>query len=174
MKMSQREKTLFLLTIIVVLVAFVLLPLASQWSLRQTQIKNLQTKVLEGQQLVKRDTAIRSHWSEMQSNALSANTSVAEQQFLKALDGWSRDAGTELTSIIPQWKNDSTNYLMLDCRVEAAGDLGSLSRLLYAVERGSLAVKLDSLELAARDASGQQMTLALEINGLALVNHDKK
>ena len=154
--------------------AFVLMPLANQWSARQTVIKNLRVKVAEGQQLVKREDAIRSHWDDMQKNALSANTSAAEQQFLKALDGWSRDAGTELTSIIPQWKNDATNYLTLACRVEAAGDMGSLSKLLYDVESGPLAVKLDSVELAARDATGQTMTLALEINGLALVTNGKK
>lgn len=178
MKPKNREQFLMLLTIAVivlfVVVNFVLTPLAGWWSARQKQIHELQAKVRDGNSLVKREETIRSHWSEMQSNALPADTSAAEQQFLKTLDGWSRDAGTELTSIIPQWKSDSTNYLTLACRVEAAGDMGSLSRLLYDVEKGPVAVKLDSLELSARDATGQQMTVALEINGLALVANGKK
>lgn len=178
MKIENRQQFLVAVTIAVgglaLAINFILFPLGDWWSSRQTQIKNLRTQVSEGQQLVKRETGIRSRWSEMQSNALAANTSQAEQQFLKALDGWSREAGAEVTSIMPQWKNESTNFLTLACRVEAAGDLASLSKLLNAVERGPLAVKLDSIELTARDASGQLMTLALELNGLALQISDKK
>ena len=71
---------------------------------------------------------------------------------------------------MPQWKNDATNYSTLDCRVEAAGDLGALSQFLYYVERGPTALKIDSVELSGHDATGQQLTLALQINGLALLN----
>ena len=140
----------------------------------QAQIKALQKQVSEGQQLIKRETSIRNRWNWMQANALPANPSQAEQRFLKALDGWSREAGTELTSIMPQWKSDSTNYLTLACRVESAGDLATLSKFLYALEKGPMALKVDSVELTARDTIGQQMTLSLEINGLALVARDKK
>lgn len=174
MKLNKREMTLVLLTAAAMAAAFILMPLAGQWSARQTQIKDLRAKVLAGQTLVNHENILRSRWGEMRTNALAANTSQAEQQFLKALDGWAHDAGAEVTSILPQWKNDSTNYLTLACRVEAAGDLGSLSKFLYAVERGPLAVKLDSIELTARDASGQLMTLALELNGLALQTNGKK
>jgi hypothetical protein len=75
---------------------------------------------------------------------------------------------------MPQWKNESTNYLTLACRVETAGDIGTLSKFLYELERGPLALKLDSVELGSRDAAGQQMTLGLEINGLALLPRNQK
>ena len=58
--------------------------------------------------------------------------------------------------------------------METAGNLGTLSRFLYDLERGPLALRLDSLELTARDKEGQQMTLSTEINGLALVQPEKK
>ena len=178
MKIENRQQFLVALTIgavaLFVAVNFIAQPLGDWWSARQLQIKNLRSQVDEGQKLVKREAILRASWSDMQSNSLAANPSQAEQQFLKALDGWSRDAGTEITSIMPQWKSDSTNYLTLACRVEAAGDLGALTRLLGAVERGPLAVKLDSVELTARDATGQLLTLALELNGLALQAGAKK
>jgi hypothetical protein len=59
--------------------------------------------------------------------------------------------------------------MTLACRVEAAGSLGTLSRFLYEVEKGSLALRLDTVELNAHDNAGQQLTLGLEVNGLALV-----
>jgi hypothetical protein len=124
--------------------------------------------------MIQREAIIRGRWNGMRTNALPASPSLAEQQVLKALDAWSRDSGAEITSITPQWKNTSTNYLTLDCRVETAGTLDALSRFLYAVEKGQMALKIDSLELSAHDNTGQQLTLGLEINGLALTSEGKK
>ena len=123
--------------------------------------------------MIKREPGIRSQWAEMSANTLPANTSLAEQQLFKAFDNWSRDSGAEITSIMPQWKNDSTNYLTLDCRVEAAGDLGTLSQFIYDIEKGPMALRLDSVELSARDPTGQQLTLGLQISGLALLTNIK-
>jgi len=134
----------------------------------------LRTKVTEGGQLIKREAGIRSRWAEMQANALPANTSLAEQKLLTAVDSWSRSSGAEVTSLMPQWKNESTNYMTLNCRVETSGNLGTLSQFLYDLERGPMALRLTSLELTARDKEGQQMTLSTEINGLALLPSDKK
>ena len=178
MKIKYRQEFLVALTIGVVVlfvgVNWILSPLGGWWSARQGQIKQLRETVKEGRNLIKRDAVIRSQWREMQSNALSSNPSQAEQQFIKAMNGWSRDSGALVTSIMPQWKNDSTNYLTLACRVETAGDMGNMSRFLYDLEKGPMALKVDSVELTSRDATGQQMTLGLEINGLALLTSDKK
>ncbi len=64
--------------------------------------------------------------------------------------------------------------MTLDCRVESDGDLGALTKLIYDIEKGPMAVRLDAVELSAHDNNGQQMTLGLEINGLALLQNDKK
>ena len=74
---------------------------------------------------------------------------------------------------MPQWKNDSTNYMTLNCRVEASGNLGTLSQFLYNIEKGPMALKLDSVELSAHDDTGQQLTLGLQISGLALLQRNK-
>ncbi len=178
MKINNRQDFLVVLTIaavgLFVGVNFVFTPLQNWWSARQTQVRDLREKVNDGNQLIRREAGIRSHWDGMRTNALPASASQAEQQFLKALDNWSRESGVTITSLMPQWKNDSTNYMTLDCRVESAGDLGALSKLIYDVEKGPMAVRLDSVELSSHDTSGQQLTLSLEINGLALITNDKK
>jgi Tfp pilus assembly protein PilO len=177
-KIKNRQQFLVVLTIaafaLLVGVNFILEPLGGWWSSRQAQIKDLRTKVDDGNHLLKREAGIRSRWAEMQANALPANTSLAEQRLLTAVDGWSRISGAEVTSLMPQWKSESTNYLTLTCRVETSGSLGTLSQFLYDLEKGPLALRLDSLELTARDKEGQQMTLSTEINGLALVTQERK
>lgn len=178
MKIENRQQFLVVLTVaafaLLVTVNFILTPLAAWWSRRQTEIKILQTKVDEGQNLIRREDSVRSHWDSMRTNALPANTSLAEQNVLQSISDWARSSGTELTSLMPQWKNESTNYLNLTCRVESAGDLGSLTKFLYDLEKGPMALRLDSVELSSRDSSGQQMTMGLELNALALLTPDKK
>lgn len=178
MKFRNREHFLLVLTVgvvgLAILVNFIIPPLQGWWSARSAQIKELRTRVADGNQIIKRETAIRSHWAEMRINALPGNTSLAEQQLLKSFDGWANSSGAQLTSLMPSWKNDSTNYMTLACRVEASGSLGTLSKFIYEVERGPVALRLDTVELSTHDTTGQQLTLALEVNGLALVQPDTK
>ncbi len=178
MKIKNRQDFLVVLTVaaagLFVAVNFIFTPLQDWWSARATQIKELKTKVDGGQKLINRETFVRSSWDEMRTNALPANNSAAEQQLLKAFDTWRNVAGVELTSIMPQWKSDSTNYMTLDCRVELSGSMNTLSRYLYELEKSPLALRLDNVELSAHDKEGQQLTLGLEVNGLALMQSDKK
>ena len=177
-KIQNRQQLLIVLTIAVAglfvadLVVFE--PLLKMWSARQHEIASLRAQVRDGNLLVKRGDGLRSRWQDMQSNALPADTSLAGQQVLGALYNWSRSSGAEITSIMPQWKNDSTNYMTLNCRVEASGTMGTLSQFLYNVEKGPTALKVDSAEVSAHDATGQQLVLTLQISALALLQEAKK
>ena len=177
MKIENRQQFLVALTlgaaVLLIGVNFICEPLSNLWSARSAQIKELRAKVSEGKRLIQREAGLRSRWSQMSANALPNNTSLAEQQVFKAFDNWSRDTGAEISSIMPQWKNDSTNYMTLNCRVEASGSLGTLSQFLYNVEKGPAALKLDAVELSAHDSTGQQLTLGLQISGLVLIPQTK-
>ncbi len=174
MKIQNRQQFLIMLTgaalALLVGVNWIYEPLAGMWSARSQEIKALHMKVNDGSFLKKREADIRSRWDNMRENALPANTSLAENQVITAFNNWSRSSGAEIASVMPQWKNDSTNYLTLNCRVEATGSLGALSQFLYQVEKGPMPLKADSVELSAHDATGQQLTLGLQISGLALTS----
>ena len=178
MKIQNRQQFLVALTIaaagLFVAVNFIITPLAGLWSARSAQIRELRVRVADGNQLIKRESVVRNRWADMRANALPANMSLAEQKLFKLVDDWAHRSGAEVTSLMPQWKNDSTNYLTLTCRVETSGDLGALCKFLYDVERGPVAVRLDSVELTERDKDGQQLTMSAEINGLVLNQPDKK
>jgi hypothetical protein len=178
MKIENRQQFLVVLTLgaaaLLIGVNFIYEPLSNLWSARSAQIKELRAKVSEGKRLVQREADILSRWRAMSANALPNNKSLAFEQVYKAFDNWSRATGAEISSIMPQWKDDSTNYMTLNCRVEASGNLGALSQLLYNVEKGPAPLKLDSVELSAHDNSGQQLTLGLQISGLALLQPTKQ
>jgi len=142
-------------------------PLIAGWKSRSDRIAALQEQVNQGKKLVDRERSIRNHWDQMRRNTLTNDTSIAEQQLFRALDSWEQDSRVIITARTPQWKS-ADDFMTYECRIDAAGDLPSLSRFLYNVEKDPLALKLESVELSARDKDGRQLSLGLQISGLVL------
>jgi Tfp pilus assembly protein PilO len=177
MKIDSRQQLLVVLTIAAAALfagdRLVYGPLSKWWKARSDRIVELRRQVNGGRLLLQREKSIHARWDQMRTNTLPNDTSLAEQQVLKAFDRWSRESGASVTGITPQWKNDADDYLTLNCRVEASGDLGTLSRFLYEIEKDPMALKLESVELGAHDNAGQQLTLGLQISGLVLASQPK-
>lgn len=149
-------------------------PLAKFWRDRSAQIVDLRAKVAEGKQMLKREDVIRERWDNMRTNTLPNNNSAAEQQVVNAFYRWEQDSRVSITSIMPQWKQDSEEFKTLECRVDASGSLSTLTRFLYDLERDPMALRLQSVELTARDNEGQQLTLGLQVSGLVLVPKEQR
>jgi Tfp pilus assembly protein PilO len=162
-EIKNRQQTL-LIVALVVLGLFA----ANVWSARARKIDELRKRVAEGKMLLDRDAEIRGRWGRMERSTLPNNTSAAEQQFFRALYDWQQSSGVTINATTPQWKHDADNYMTYQCRVDAAGNISMLSRFLYEIEKSPIAVKLESVELAARDKEGQQLALGLQISGLVL------
>jgi Tfp pilus assembly protein PilO len=173
-QIKNRQQTLIILTLAVLALYIgnyvVYEPMVHWWKSRQDRITALSQEVKQGKSLIRREQAIHDQWDHMRSNSLPNDSSQAEQQVLKAFNNWAGDSGVNVNSITPQWQNDQDDYSTLDCRVEASGDLGALSRFLYEIENDPMALQLQAVELTASDDQGQQLTLGLQISGLALVS----
>lgn len=173
MKINNRQQVLVILTLCVLALyigdLLVIEPLIKWGKSRQSQITQLRQEVKQGKSLIRRETVIRSEWDSMRTNSLANDSSQAEQQVLKAFNNWAGDSGVNVNSITPQWQNDQDDYSTLECRVEASGDLETLSRFLFEIENDPMPLQLESVALTANDEKGQTLTLALEISGLALV-----
>jgi hypothetical protein len=143
-------------------------PLVKSWQARGQAIVELQKKIGDGQLTLQRERGIRDRWTAMRTNTLPVEVSVAEGRVLGAFDGWSRDSGISVTSIKPQWKRTADDFMTLECRVDAAGSLSTITRFIHEVESDPLALKVDSIELSSRDTTGAQLTLGLQVSGLVL------
>jgi len=177
MKIENRQQWLVVLTIAAVALLaadkLVFTPLTSVWTERSKEIARLRTQVSDGASLIKREQAIRTHWEQMRTNTLPVNQSLAQEQVLKALVSWSQESGASINGTTPQWKNDADEYKTLVCRVDASGSLWTLSRFLYDIEKGPMALKVESVDLSSHDNQGQQLTLGLQVNGLVLTPNGK-
>ena len=107
------------------------------------------------------------YWSKIRRQ-IEQLESQAEQMVLKAFDRWSQKSGVSITSISPQWKHDADEYMTLQCRVDATGNMGTVKDFLYSIEKDPLALKLEVVEISTRDPEGQLLNLGLQISGLVL------
>ena len=66
------------------------------------------------------------------------------------------------------------DYSTFECHVDATGNLATLTRFLYEVERDKLAVRVEAVELAARDNDAASLSLGLQVSGLLLNLPDRR
>jgi hypothetical protein len=147
----------------------VLGPLTRHWDRRSSELATLGRSLAAGRGVVEREERTRQLWKEIESGALPEDRATAEQRVLAAFDAWGQATRIEVASIKPAWKRGSNSrYSLLECRVDATGSLESLARLLFEVEQSPLALRVESVELTARDEQGQRLSLALVVSGLRL------
>lgn len=148
--------------------ALVLQPMIKSWNARSLRLANLRKSVADGQQLLQREASLRESWSHMRTNTLAQEVSVAEGQVLRAFEAWSRESGVAVGGIRPQWKRTDNDLQSLECRADISGNLPGISRFLYEAEQDPLGIKIESIEMTARDKTGDQIALALVVSGLQL------
>jgi len=152
-----------------------LTPLSNAWKNRAATIRQLEQSTRSGRALLQDEPKTRAKWNDLRRATLPATISQAEQEVLKAFDQWSAETRISVSSIKPQWKRGaSDDYSTLECRIDAAGNLAALTRFLYEVERSQLALRIESVELGARDPEGQQITLGLLVSGLRLAPLERR
>jgi hypothetical protein len=146
----------------------VLSPLVAGWQARSKQIAELTKQVSQGSLLVSRDSVIRDRWDQMRNSTLPEDVSAAENEVLRAFERWSQESRISVSSIKPQWKRAGEDYMTLECRADAFGSIEALTRFLYEVEKDPLALRVEAVEIAARDNDGQQLSIGLQVSGLQL------
>jgi len=176
MNISRRQQLLGILAIAVVALLagdrLLFTPLWQAWKARSARIVQFKKQVTDGTQLLDRESSLRDKWHAMRTNTLSGEVSAVENQLLKAFDRWSQESRIGISSIKPQ-KRTADDYETMECRVEAFGSLPALSRFLYEIEKDPLGLKVEVVEIAARDTAGEQLTLGLQVSGLYLSSSAK-
>ncbi len=182
MKTKNRQQLLAVLagTVVALFVADMVIiePLTKSWRSRATRIAELRKKLDDGRSLLRRDeppkSSLSTRWEQMRTHTLPNNPSLAEQQVLKAFDRWCQDSRVTPTSISSQWKHDAEDFMTVEYRVEASGNLPAVARFLHDIEKDPMALKLQNVELSSHDNNGQQLTLGLQISGLVLTPREQK
>jgi hypothetical protein len=172
-KIPNRQRWLLVIAgagvLLLILDRVVFTPMGEAWKADSAEIVRLRNSVADGRSLVSRGPRLQQVWAGMQSGALPRDPAQSQHDVLAGFENWSRSAGVELGSVKPQWKRGAADDTsLLECRLDATGTMGALSRFLYDVESAPLALHVESAELLSRDDSGQRITLNLIVTGLRL------
>ena len=173
MKINNRQQVLAILAIAIVGVfvadKVIFSPLTASWRERAAAIALLRKEINQGEMLMQREKVTRDRWNDIRRSSLPVSASQAEKEMLAAFEKWSADSKVSISSIKPQWKQGATeDYSVLECRVDAAGTLPVVAKFLYNIESSPMAVKMETIELTARDNNGEQIALGLLISGLRI------
>ena len=172
MKIDNRQKVLAIAAISAVILlasdSLIITPLTRLWKAHAVRIADLTKMINRGTLLLEREKSLTARWNGMRTNTLPSNDSVAQIKVLKAVDRWTKESGISFTSIKPQWKQNAEDYVTLECRADAFGDIQSLTRFLYELERDPLSLKIEDMEISSRDDTSQQLTLGVRFTGLVL------
>ena len=173
MEIKNRPQTLAIVAIAALAILLgdrlVFTPLVKSWKARSERIAALKKSIAKGTSLLERENVIRGRWEKMRTNTLPNNGSLAESQLLKAFDRWTQDSRVSIGAIKPQWKPVDEDYTTLECRADATGSMEALSKFLFNVEKDSLPLKVEMVDITARDDSGKQLSLGLQLSGLLLL-----
>ena len=179
LNLPNRQRTLVIgalaMIALYILDSILIEPLYHVWQTHSAEIAKLQKSVAEGRNTIAHAAQTERFWAEMQANALPKDPAQAEQDVLKAFEQWRSANNIEFSSQRPQWKRGATDrYSLMELRVDATGTIPTLSRFLYELERSPLALRVDSIELTARDEGGSKLTLGLIVSGLRLSPLERK
>lgn len=171
METKNRQKMLLIVAVGCVLAlignSLMIDPLLKSWKERSDRIAKLKSDVAQGAALIEREAVIQSRWDSMRTNTLPANTSQAETEFLKTFNRCAQDSGITVAAYRPQWKQND-DYTTYECRADINGNIETLSRFIYELEKEPLGMKVESMEIATHDDKGQQLSLGIQISGLLL------
>ena len=147
-----------------VLDSFVFSPAIAHWKSQSEEIASLRGKVQRGRQLIERETSIRDHWKQMLRTQLPEDRSVAESEVYKGMSRWTRESRINFNFLDPNWLAHPEGYDTFFITAAAQGDQASIGRLIYEIEVDPLPARIESCEISARDAKGQQLTVSLKFS----------
>ena len=177
MKTNEREKLLVLAAALAIgLLAgdsYVRAPLYKFWQHRSERIEKLKKDLSKADFQLGRERMLHSTWERMKTNTLPTDVTVAENKIQRAVDQWERASKASVNSIKTQWKKTSDEYTTLECQADAVGSMPAIARFIYEMERDPMALKIEDIDITARDNNGQQLALAMRFSGLQLTPKSK-
>ncbi|MBE7558286.1 hypothetical protein HS125_04825 [bacterium] len=170
MELKRRERVLAVLAIAVLAIwaadQLLIEPLWGLWKARQERLSELSASILHGRSLVDRAAAISERWQEMRGRSLPADEPAAEQAVLVAVSRWAGTSRLGVSALKPRWREDEGGRRQIEWNAEAQGDIAQIARFLYELERDSLALRVEELDITARDNRGETLALKLRFTGL--------
>ncbi len=149
-------------------------PLTSTWKARSARIKELSQLIDNGRVLIDRRDSLQAQWKQIEEQALPTDAPKAENRVLTEVNGWASESRFAIAALIPRWVQDDTLGARMEVRVSGTGDLEAVARFLYALETSSLPLRVEDIEMRARNDTGREIGLDARFSGLTFTRKEEK
>ena len=143
-------------------------PMIETWKTRTEGIADYSTRLEKGQVLLDRSRSLRERAAKMRALSLPADKTAAENKLLTLLGEWAATSRLGVTALRPRWVEDEELGRRLEIRISATGDLEKISRFVHALESDALPLRVDQMELRARDDKGAELMLETQVSSVML------
>ena len=89
-------------------------------------------------------------------------------EVLRARVNWTGDSGISFQSEKGEWRNHDDRYQTYDVRLVAEGTMREVVEFVHAIESDALPLKIEQLELASREKTGQLISVSVHFTGLQI------
>jgi Tfp pilus assembly protein PilO len=172
MDIKKRERILILaaLACIVLLTGdrFILTPMGRTWKKRSERISLLKKNVEKGDLLLERREDIKERWRKIKEAGFSDDPSAAENGIFTRVNEWAGQSGLTLNSLKPRWAESGDEEKKLEFRLSGTGNLDTVSRFLYELERDSLPLSLEDFGISVRDKQSRSLDFSARFSSLIL------
>jgi Tfp pilus assembly protein PilO len=171
MKITQRERRLFAITITVVVIVIsylLIVPLLRGWRDVRAKLVTQQRELTVVQATIQREGQWRKEYDELKQK-LGQHTESVQQisDVLKTIEEVATKSGVQVTSRRPLLEEDKGVYRVLpvQCSVEATTE--SLVRFLFALQTGAGFVSVEQLQVSPRPENPAILRCDIQVRALA-------
>lgn len=148
-------------------------PLTGLWKKNAARIVRLQQDIAEGNGLIRRERYTLQDWDKIRQNGLPRERAAAEAILQNAVDRWEQESRIKIAGRKFQERTfPDDEYSTIECNLDASGTIESMTRLLYAIEKDPLPVRMEDLKVTAKDNNGSELLVTLRISGLVILSKD--
>ena len=172
MKMSPRERTIALLTLLVLVVLgadrLVLTPLQRGRDAVAAQSRQTAKELDRATTLFASRKETAAEWRQMLQAGLMYTPAEAESHVLHAVRDWSRSSGLLLASLQPEKATPAGEFSELSFQATGEGGMKSVAGFLWAVETSPLPLRVTEVHIGTRKEGADDLSLQLRISALCL------
>jgi len=170
--LSRRERIMGITSILIVAALaadrLVLTPVTERLQQLEAQKQQLLAEVNEAHSLFDRRKLMEKKWQTLQADGLKTESEV-ESRILHSLDSWAQESKLTLTSVKPQRTSATKEGLQeVLFSVASSGSLEAATRFLWYIEKATLPVRIEDIQLGSANESGGRMSLQLRLSALYL------
>jgi len=172
MKLSKREQTIALVTIVAVLLGlgywYIFIPYQdARTALRKDNAETMM-EVTKARHLFDDQKAAIRKWKQMTDLGLGTDASAADSTILHSILDFAQNAGLNL-SIKPDRVDQEKQFKKISYRATGNGSLAAITNFLWQVRNSPSPARVTDLTITNRKEGSDELTLTVDISTLVLV-----